>query len=151
MKKRAGNPPPTSGCACAHPMEPHQGSRHFWQPYRSCAMVLLYYYYSKKNTRETQLRMRAPKGTPSGQVTSGSPIGHARWYYYYSSSTKCTGCACARDHFRQYHLAPPPQIRLCPCPYTTHIFSGITLLQSGSFFVFLFFVCYLLMYLSTQY
>jgi hypothetical protein len=33
-------------------------------------------------------------------VISSSLIGHGKWYYYYSSSTKCTGCACTHDHFR---------------------------------------------------
>jgi hypothetical protein len=45
------------------------------------------------------------RGNPlRGHVTSGSSIAHAQWhilYYYYSSSTKCTGCACACDHFRE--------------------------------------------------
>ena len=58
-----------------------------------------------------------PREPRMGHVTSGRPLGHAQWYYYNSSSTKCTGCACARDH----HLAPPSQIRLCNHIYTTHI------------------------------
>jgi hypothetical protein len=41
-----------------------------------------------------------PREHLRGHVTSCRPLGHAQWYYYYSSSTKCTGCACARDHFR---------------------------------------------------
>ena len=35
------------------------------------------------------------------------------------SSTQCIGCACARDHFRQHLRTEPPQMRFCPCPYTT--------------------------------
>ena len=47
-------------------------------------------------------------GNPNfrGDVTSSSPIGDAQWYYYYSSSAKCTRCVCAHDHIRDFRTIP---------------------------------------------
>ena len=64
------------------------GSRHFLQPCRSCAMVLLYYYYSKRKGRG--------KFGHAHVITSVFPVPVI-------SGDVTSGCACARDHFRQRH------------------------------------------------
>ena len=91
-----------------------------------------HHFWSKGPTRVdiVQLPVAHTQGNPF-RGTSGSPVGHVHiLYYYYCSSTKCTGCACARDHFqfrsghfrlhmRSLPVAPQPQIWLELYPYTT--------------------------------
>ena len=55
------------------------------------------------------LRMRTPKGTPFGITRSlPGPVRAASGHVTSGSSTSL-------------HFAPPPQMWLCPCPYTTRV------------------------------
>jgi hypothetical protein len=58
---------------------------------------------------------------------AGNPnfiIGHAQWHIlYYSSSAKCTGCACPRNHFRDFRSGPLPVTSL-PVAHAHAITSG---------------------------
>jgi len=90
---------PTSGYACAHPFHPSSGDL------RSLRVTFHNVTSSQKVPLGRILRnfrcgCAHPREPRRGHVISGSPIGHAQWYYYNSSSAKCTGCACARDRFR---------------------------------------------------
>ena len=75
-------------------------------------MYYTLYFYSKKKARENEKRSENPKfrlgmrTSFRGHVTSGSPIGHEQWHILYHSNAKCTSCARARDHFRDFWSGP---------------------------------------------
>ena len=68
-------------------------------------------------------RLCIPKGTPFGALLVALSVMCTFCTTTIVSSTKCTGCACARDHFQfrsgPLPVAPQPQIWLELYPYTT--------------------------------
>ena len=100
--------------------------------------------YAKIKVREKKYAKKS-MGKKYG-ITCGSPIGHAEWYLYYSTKCvkkwrhrrknagendviekKCGENDVTSDHVtdvtfdqgRSLPVAPPPQIIICLCPYTT--------------------------------
>jgi hypothetical protein len=112
-RKKNGNPPPASCCACAHPREPLQG-----------------HVISRQNT---------PKKTAGNPVAHARTQGNSfevtctniLYYYYIKKKSAGKIRACTHDHPRDCRsgpllvmsltVAPPPQMWLCSHIYITNV------------------------------
>ena len=95
--RKKGRQTPTSSCTCARPRE--------------------------NLLRVTSFPVKTPEkraGNPNFRLSYRSC---AMTHLYYSSSTKCTACACARDHFRDFRSGPLP-VMLLPVAHAHAITSG---------------------------